>query len=97
MSPSPPPSSLLVANEIVTAPPSPRQVQLGGFRSSLSQRMLGYRTSVGNRLPPKPVRPVRLQWPVVLPITSTISIPVGGYHWNELTVPRLEVFEIVSS
>ena len=61
ISPAPPSYSLSVTNEIVTVPPSPRHVQLGGLRSSLSQRMSGYRTSVGNWLPPKPVRPVSVQ------------------------------------
>jgi len=39
---------LLVTNVIVTAPPSPRQVHVAAFRSSLSQKMFGYRTIVGN-------------------------------------------------
>ncbi len=39
---------LFVLNVIVTAPPSPRQMHVAGLRSSLSQKMFGYRTTVGN-------------------------------------------------
>src|SRR5215469_829918 len=95
VSPRLPPRYLSVTNEIVIVPPSPRQVQLGGFRSSPSQRMFGDRTSVRNWLPPKPFRPAALQWPSLRPSTLTMCTPVGGYHWNELIAPTFEVFETV--
>ena len=41
-------TTLLVTNEIATAPPSPRQMQVAAFRSSFSQKMFGYRTMRGN-------------------------------------------------
>src|SRR5262245_14390505 len=80
-SPSPTATSLSVTNVNAMSPPSPRQVQLGAFRSSSSQTMF--------------VGPAVLQRPAVLSTTLTTRTPGGGYHWNELMAPRVEVLKTV--
>ena len=80
---APPRTGVLATKEMVTLPPSPRHVQVGGRRW----------TSLQTITPPAGAS---LQTPVELPRRRTIEAPAGGNHLNESIAPIPETFVTVN-